>query len=147
MATLLGGPYSTLLTRGTKMGNTEMTPSIRRAPHLGTPIRVSAQRHCKEGQLSKTRLAQSVVGGALHLGTPARVLSQMLCKWGQLREALLSRRAPSAGTPARTLRRALVRKNSGALRLCKKGQLGRIHACRGWVRLPFSGSNTRLLAI
>jgi hypothetical protein len=59
---------------------------------------------------------------------------------------LESKESSTIGESSKDSTEGSSQRNSSAWRLCMR-QLGRVHVCKGRVRLPSPGSNTYLLAV
>ena len=96
MGALLGGHYSTPLTRGTKMRITETAPKFKESSTLGDSNKGFSSEAPQIGAAGRSPVG-SGCGERSALGDSEKGICQRLRKRGQLREALLSRRAPYEG--------------------------------------------------
>ena len=146
MGALLGGPYSTVHIRGTKMGSTETTSEFKESSALGDSEEGfrSEASHNGAGRRSPACSGRGV--GPVLRDSADWCLSEAP-KMEAAGRGRVEQEGSVRGTPARIFWSSPIKGNSCAWGFRKKEHLGRIHACRGWVRLQFSGGNTYLLTI
>jgi len=119
MGALLGGPYSTLLTFGTKMGNTETTPKFKESSAFGDSNKGFSSEAPQIGAAGQSTVG-SGCGDSSALGDSDKGYLSEALQMGAAERGPVERESPVRGTPARILQRALVKGKSSAWGLRKK---------------------------
>ena len=119
MGALLVGTYNTPLTCGTKMGNMEMTPKFKESSTLGESNKGFSSEVSQIGAAGRSPVG-SGCGESSALGDSDKGYLSEAPQMGAAERGPVEQKSPVRGTPARTLRTAPVKGNSGACGLSKK---------------------------
>ena len=128
------------------MGNTETTPKFKESSILGDSNKGFSSEAPQIGAAGRSPFGSGCGESSALRDSDKGYLSEAP-QMGAVERSPVERQSPVRGTPARTLWRAPVMGNSGAWGVRRKGATRQDSCLRGWVRLPFSGGNTYLLAI